>query len=368
MNEIFISFKCRDENKNFTKDYEIAKDLYAQLTQKGYSVFFSTKSLEIIGSSRYKADIDAALDQAKILIVVGTNVEYMSSQWVRYEWDSFYNDFLSGIKKDAALFTLTQNISTNDLPRTLRNVQNFEYPQDLSKIFDYVSNLISVNDGGETAEDKNETATYTIITGKQVTYADIESASELDKVVYEEIYRAELSLCKEWYDVNPDIYVMAKDNVTGKILAYINIAPITDECYENIKNGDFIDTALSPDMILSYDMPYPYNLYFASIVIHPDYQNSGVLFSLFNAAVEKFLHFGRQEVYIKRMLADAVTLNGKKFCQLFGMQKIKSSNHDSSLYEVSMLPPKFRAISQLTRQLYEYYEKVYNQRKWLFED
>ena len=212
MNEIFISFKCRDENKNFTKDYEIAKDLYSQLTQKGYSVFFSTKSLEIIGSSRYKADIDAALDQAKILIVVGTNVEYMSSQWVRYEWDSFYNDFLSGIKKDAALFTLTQNISTNDLPRTLRNVQNFEYPQDLSKIFDYVSNLISVNDGGETAEDKNETATYTIITGKQVTYADIESASELDKVVYEEIYRAELSLCKEWYDVNPDIYVMAKDN------------------------------------------------------------------------------------------------------------------------------------------------------------
>ena len=50
MNEIFISFKCRDENKNFTKDYEIAKDLYAQLTQKGYSVFFSTKSLEIICS------------------------------------------------------------------------------------------------------------------------------------------------------------------------------------------------------------------------------------------------------------------------------------------------------------------------------
>ncbi len=90
--------------------------------------FLSTKSLEIIGSSRYKADIDAALDQAKILIVVGTNVEYMSSQWVRYEWDSFYNDFF-GNKKGCGAVSLTQNISTNDLPRTLRNVQNFDTPK-----------------------------------------------------------------------------------------------------------------------------------------------------------------------------------------------------------------------------------------------
>ena len=102
-------------------------------------------------------------------------------------------------------------------------------------------------------------------------------------------------------------------------------------------------------------MPYPYNLYFASIVIHPDYQNSGVLFSLFNAAVEKFLHFGRQEVYIKRMLADAVTLNGKKFCQLFGMQKnkIEQSRFLSvrSKYASAEVPRNFSTYKATVRVL-----------------
>ena len=57
------------------------------------------------------------------------------------------------------------------------------------------------------------------------------------------------------------------------------------------------------------------------------------------------------------MIADAVTKNGEKFCRLFGMTKLKGSNHESSLYEITMIPPKFRILSKKSKQLYDYYQK-----------
>ena len=125
--EVFISYKCSDEQGNRTPDFAIAQELYVALTNMGYNTFFSSNTLEQLGSSRYKADIDAALDTAKVMIVVLSKAEYALSHWVQYEWDSFYNDYLSGVRKDANLFTLTTNLNVHELPRTLRNVQNFDY-------------------------------------------------------------------------------------------------------------------------------------------------------------------------------------------------------------------------------------------------
>lgn len=363
--DIFISYKHSDENGNETKDLSIAKELYENLVNLGYSVFFSSSSLEKIGSSRYKEDIDEALDTAKVMIVVLTKEEYASSQWVKYEWDSFYNDYLSGVRSDANLFTLTDNVSVHDLPRTLRNVQNFEYKNGINKICDYIKNVLPKEIEVEIL--KNEKR-IKIISGKQVTKEDINQALDLDRLVYEDIYQVDSSICEEWFKVNPDIYVMAKDIKTNTVIAYVNLSPVTDECYERIKNGDFIDTGITADMILSYDMPFPYSLYFSSIVIHPEYQNSEVFMEIFNAIIDKFIYLGEHEVFIKRMIADAVTKNGEKFCKLFGMKKLKGSDHDSSLYEITLIPPKFRILSKKTKVLFDYYQRKYEDAPYLFEE
>ena len=366
--EVFISYKCSDENGNKTLDFDIAQELYATLTSMGYKAFFSSNTLEQIGSSRYKSDIDAALDTAKVMIVVLSKVEYASSQWVQYEWDSFYNDYLSGVRSEANLFTLTTNINIHDLPRTLRNVQNFDYKDGISHLCEYVKNAIPTQNEPEPSEESADSREkrISIITGKQVTIQDITEAVYLDTLVYDDIYHVDTTQCEEWFRVNPDIYVMAKDTKTNHVIAYVNISPVTDECYERIKNGDFIDTGITSDMVLSYDMPFPYNLYFSSIVIHPEYQNTEVFMEIFNAIVDKFIALGKHEVFIKRMIADAVTQNGEKFCKLFGMTKIKGSDHESSLYEVTMIPPKFRIFSKKSKQLYDYYQKKYNDAPYLF--
>ncbi len=366
--EVFISYKHSDEQGNLTPDYAMAKELYDALHNLGYQVFFSSNTLEQIGSSRYKADIDVALDTAKVMIVVLSKAEYASSHWVQYEWDSFYNDYLSGVRKEANLFTLTTNLNVHELPRTLRNVQNFDYKEGVSHVCEYVKNAIPKQTESQQPKDSTVSSEkrISIITGKQVTLEDITQAVHLDTLVYDDIYHVDTTQCEEWFAVNPDIYVMAKDTKTNRIIAYVNISPVTDECYERIKQGDFIDTGITADMILSYDMPFPYSLYFSSIVIHPDYQNTEVFMEIFNAIVDKFISLGEHEVFIRRMIADAVTKNGEKFCRLFGMTKLKGSSHESFLYEITMIPPKFRILSKKSKQLYDYYQKKYNDAPYLF--
>lgn len=367
--DIFISFKCSDENGEKTPDYQIASELHKSLSDKGYNVFFSSNTLEKLGSSRYKNDIDEALDSAQVMIVVISRPEYAVSHWVQYEWDSFYNDYLSGVRSEANLFTLTSNVNINDLPRTLRNVQNFDFSKDIQHLYEYLDNIIPIKQSKENISQEFEPKTQgvAIITGRQITPKDIREAVELDSLVYDDIYHVDSVQCEDWFKVNPDIYVMAKDNTTDSVIAYVNISPITDDCYAKIRNGDFIDVGITADMILSYDMPFPYSVYFSSIVIHPNYQNSEVFMQLFNAIVEKFISFGEHGVFIRRMIADAVTSNGEKFCKLFGMNKVKSSNHKSMLYETTMIPPKFRIISKTTKQLFDYYQSKYKEAPYLFD-
>lgn len=366
--EVFISYKCSDDQGNRTPDFAVAQELYQALTNMGYQVFFSSNTLEQLGSSRYKADIDAALDTAKVMVVVLSDAKYATSHWVQYEWDSFYNDYLSGVRKEANLFTLTANVNVLDLPRTLRNVQNFDYKEGITNLCEYVKNAIprqqssTQTAAAPTAAEKR----ISIITGKQVTVQDVTNAAYLDRLVYDDIYLVTVEQCEEWMAVNPDIYIMAKDTQTDKIVAYANLMPVTDECYDRLKKGDFIDTGITSDMVLSYDMPFPYSLYFSSIVIHPDYQNSEVFMEIFNAIVDKFVTLGEHEVFIRRMIADAVTPSGEKFCKLFGMTKVTGSDHGSTLYEITMIPPRFRILSKKSKLLFEYYQRKYNDAPYLF--
>ena len=166
--EVFISYKCSDEQGNKTLDFAIAQELYFTLTNMGYNTFFSSNTLEQIGSSRYKADIDSALDTAKVMIVVLSKEEYALSQWVQYEWDSFYNDYLSGVRKDAYLFTLTTSLNVHKLPRTLRIVQNFDYKDGLSHICEYIKNVIP-----KTQQIPLKEKRISIIMGREATIEEI---------------------------------------------------------------------------------------------------------------------------------------------------------------------------------------------------
>ena len=121
----------------------MARDLYKALCARNVPVFVSELTLKELGTARYKQMIDSALDKAKILIVVCTNIDYVQKGWVNYEWDSFSNDILSDIKPDGKIFSYVDGINVHDLPRTLRQQQVFvKNENSLSSICDFIINAL----------------------------------------------------------------------------------------------------------------------------------------------------------------------------------------------------------------------------------
>ena len=126
--DIFISYKETDENGDRTLDSVIAQDIYNELTEKGYRVFFSRISLESKLGTEYEPYIFAALNSAKVMIVVGTDYENFDAVWVKNEWSRFLKLIASGQKK--TLIPVFKNMDAYDMPKEFAKLS----AQDMGKV------------------------------------------------------------------------------------------------------------------------------------------------------------------------------------------------------------------------------------------
>lgn len=121
--DVFISYKATDKNGDKTEDSIIARNIYEELTNKNYKVFFSEKSLEDRLGSEYEPIIFKALHTSKIFILVGTSKENVESNWVRNEWSRF----LDRIKNEPQLLSgnnfipVFKDMSPYDMPKVNNN-------------------------------------------------------------------------------------------------------------------------------------------------------------------------------------------------------------------------------------------------------
>lgn len=150
---IFLSFKHLDATGIPTRDSALAAELYRFLSSRGLRVFYSPASLEKLGESAFKRAIDNALDAAQVLVAVGTCSENLDARWVRYEWDSFFNDILSSKKPKGRLFTYIEGTDPASLPRTLRQNQVFVHGDGtFEQLLNFLTNALQ--DGGATIPER----------------------------------------------------------------------------------------------------------------------------------------------------------------------------------------------------------------------
>ena len=133
--DIFISYKELDENGERTVDSVIAQDIYKELTSMGYRVFFSRISLESKLGTEYEPYIFAALNSAKVMLVVGTSYENFNAVWVKNEWSRFLALIARGEKK--TLIPVFKDIDAYDMPEefaklSAQNIAKIGAMQDLS--------------------------------------------------------------------------------------------------------------------------------------------------------------------------------------------------------------------------------------------
>ena len=127
--DVFICYKETDNVGNRTVDSVLAYDLYNELTKEGYKVFFSRITLEDKIGTAYEPYIFAALNSAKIMIVLGTKPEYFNATWVKNEW-SRYLTLAKKSNGKKILIPAYKDMDPYDLPEEFSYLQ----AQDMSKL------------------------------------------------------------------------------------------------------------------------------------------------------------------------------------------------------------------------------------------
>lgn len=139
--DIFICYKETDEKGERTPDSVIAQDIYSNLTDKGYKVFFSRITLESKIGSQYEPIIFAALRSARVMLAIGTNPEYFGAVWVKNEW-SRYLSFMKE-SKDKYFIPCYKNMDAYDMPKEFQgfqsqNMEKIGFLQDLVRGIDKI--------------------------------------------------------------------------------------------------------------------------------------------------------------------------------------------------------------------------------------
>ena len=137
--DIFLSFKNTTPTGSYTIDRLIAEQLHKMLCARGIRVFFSEKE---INNAAFMDQMYRALDDAKLLILIGTSAEHIYSEWVKSEWQSFVGAIHSGRKPDAQIITVLQGMSTRELPIEISCMQSFN-AVDIDKIVDFVCRTLN---------------------------------------------------------------------------------------------------------------------------------------------------------------------------------------------------------------------------------
>ena len=126
--DVFICYKESDSNGRRTQDSVLANDLYHQLTNEGFKVFFARITLEDKLGTAYEPYIFAALNSSKVMVVLGTKPEYFNAVWVKNEWSRYLALIKGGAKK--VLIPAYRDMDPYDLPEEFSHLQ----AQDMSKL------------------------------------------------------------------------------------------------------------------------------------------------------------------------------------------------------------------------------------------
>jgi outer membrane protein assembly factor BamD (BamD/ComL family) len=144
--EVFISFKSSDPSKpeQKTKDDAQAKEIYEYLTTQGGfkpdEVFYFSENHRT-ETGGFEGKIFYRLETAKVLVLLGSKMDYITAKWVRNEWSRYYLMIEDRLKHPDSLMLALENTDPSflqKLPNELKSrafldTKNSDFLNDLTQ-------------------------------------------------------------------------------------------------------------------------------------------------------------------------------------------------------------------------------------------
>ena len=195
--DVFICYKETDVNGRRTQDSVLAQELYYGLKNEGFKVFFSRITLEDKLGTAYEPYIFAALNSAKVMVVLGTRPEHFNAVWVKNEWSRYLSLIKQGKKK--TLIPAYRDMDPYDLPTEFSHLQ----AQDMSKL-GFMQDLVR---GIKKILSKDEPKSATIVKETVVQNANNNVEPLLRRVfmfLEDEDWKSAVEYCEKVLDQDPE--------------------------------------------------------------------------------------------------------------------------------------------------------------------
>lgn len=187
--DIFICYKETDDYGKRTRDSVLANEIYTELTKNGYKVFFSKISLQGKLGTSYEPCIFSALHSSSIMIVIGTNKDYLNSTWVKNEWSRYLSLISSGEEK--TLIPAYKEMDPYDFPEEFSGLQALDMDKlgFIQDLIEGINKLLNKNDsknGNIEKSDRNDVSPLIKRISLFLDDGDFENAKEYSERVLDE--------------------------------------------------------------------------------------------------------------------------------------------------------------------------------------
>lgn len=275
--DVFICYKETDNTGNRTQDSMLANEIYYQLMEEGFKVFYAAISLEDKIGEEYEPYIFSALNSSKVMLSLGTKPEYFNAPWVKNEWSRF----LKIMKKDRSriLIPCYRDMDAYELPEEFAHLQ----AQDMSKIGfinDVVRGIKKIIDKEESDGNSviEKISSQSVVSGINVDalikrgYMALEDAEwEKADQFFEEALNSDAEIAEAYFGKllaenhceNSDqlVSLLGKKYEKATSLEYVLACQTEEEHINEISNKYYIPNYLKKEMIKK---KYTYDLNFHS--------------------------------------------------------------------------------------------------------
>ena len=134
--DVFISYKHEDD--------DIASNVHAFLKQNLVNAFYDKVTLPKLGKSEYYDAIMESLDHSENFVVILSNLQYIYSDWVKLEMNTFHTEMSEGRKPDANFIIIATPEVYDEIISSNKMVLPIQYRRcEIMKTTEYRERLLS---------------------------------------------------------------------------------------------------------------------------------------------------------------------------------------------------------------------------------
>mgnify|MGYP002624662644 CR=1 FL=1 len=136
--DVFIS-------KN-SKDAALAQEITTFLEENGLTCFNSDTQLRQRGDTKFGKQIDDAVAHSKNLVLVCSDLNYLNSKWVEYEW-TFFKDKSRHVDYEMGnlIPVMPEGVDEDELPGGLQYIQRIPIQSYQESLLDYIKPIDPLN-------------------------------------------------------------------------------------------------------------------------------------------------------------------------------------------------------------------------------